>query len=81
VVRLTRLWTSRVGNRAFVSVQNPVQFPREDSELQPDVMLLRPREDFYTTRHPKGDDVLLLIEVRSIEIRPQVEDSEHGWRA
>jgi Uma2 family endonuclease len=26
-------------------------------------MLLRPREDFYTTRHPEAADVLLLIEV------------------
>jgi Uma2 family endonuclease len=46
-----------------------VQFPREDSELQPDVMLLRPREDFYTTRHPRGDEVLLLIEVADTTLR------------
>src|SRR5438876_2054987 len=47
VDRLTRLWTSRLGERAIVRVQNPVRFPKEDSELQPDVMLLRPRDDFY----------------------------------
>src|SRR5512145_2452267 len=63
VARLNRLWTSRLGDRAIVSIQNPVQFPREDSELQPDVMLFRPREDFYTTAHPQAADVLLLIEV------------------
>ena len=69
VDRLTRLWTSRLGERAIVRVQNPVQFPREDSELQPDVMLLRPREDFYTTRHPEAGDVLLLIEVADTTLR------------
>jgi len=69
VDRLTRLWTSRLGERAIVRVQNPVQFPREDSELQPDVMLLRPREDFYTTRHPEAADVLLLIEVADTTLR------------
>lgn len=69
VVRLNRLWALRVGDRAMVSVQNPVQFPREDTELQPDVMLLRPRQDFYTTAHPQAADVLLLIEVADSTLR------------
>jgi Uma2 family endonuclease len=69
VDRLNRLWTSRLGDRAIVRVQNPVQFPRDDSELQPDIMLLRPREDFYTTRHPEAADVLLLIEVADTTLR------------
>jgi len=30
-----------------VRIQNLVRFAKEDSELQPDVMLLRPRDDFY----------------------------------
>jgi Uma2 family endonuclease len=63
VDRLTRLWTMRLGNRAIVRVQGPVQFSQEDSELQPDVTLLRPRPDFYAAAHPLADDVLLLIEV------------------
>jgi Uma2 family endonuclease len=69
VDRLNRLWTSRLGDRAIVRVQNPVQFPREDTELQPDVMLLHPREDFYATRHPEAADVLLLIEVADTTLR------------
>jgi Uma2 family endonuclease len=69
VDRLNRLWTSRLGERAIVRVQNPVQFRREDSELQPDVMLLRPRDDFYTGRHPEAADVLLLIEVADTTLR------------
>jgi Uma2 family endonuclease len=69
VARLIRLWTSRLGDRAIVNIQNPVQFPREDNELQPDVMLLRPREDFYTTAHPQAPDVLLLIEVADTTLR------------
>jgi Uma2 family endonuclease len=31
--------------------------------LQPDVMLLHRRADFYRTSHPTAEDVLLLIEV------------------
>jgi Uma2 family endonuclease len=63
VHRLNRLWTSRLHEQVIVSVQNPVQFPKKDSELQPDIMLLKPRDDFYTRAHPLADDVLLLIEV------------------
>jgi Uma2 family endonuclease len=63
VDRLTRLWTSILGERAVVRVQNPVELAGDDSEVQPDVTLLRPRADFYTRRHPAAADVLLLIEV------------------
>jgi Uma2 family endonuclease len=33
------------------------------NEPQPDLMLLRPRRDFYRTSHPNAADVLLLVEV------------------
>jgi Uma2 family endonuclease len=63
VDRLNRMWTVRLGERAIVRVQNPVVLPNEASELQPDLMLLTPRADFYTESHPTPPDVLLLIEV------------------
>lgn len=69
VDRLAHLFFSRLGDRAIVRVQNPVQLPKEDSELQPDVMLLRPRDDFYVSGHPGADDVRLLIEVADASLR------------
>jgi len=69
VDRLNRLWTSRLGERAIVRIQNPVRFAKEDSEVQPDVMLLKPRDDFYSTAHPVASDVLLLIEVADTTLR------------
>jgi Uma2 family endonuclease len=63
VDHLTRLWTSRLGERAIVRVQNPVVLPQHASEVQPDIMLLAPRADFYSSAHPTPVDVLLLIEV------------------
>jgi len=63
VDRLNRMWTARLRERAIVRVQNPVVLPEEVSEVQPDIMLLAPRADFYTTAHPTPRDVLLLIEV------------------
>ena len=48
--------------RAVVTVQNPTRL-NDISEPQPDVMLLKWREDYYGGGHPKPSDVLLLIEV------------------
>lgn len=61
VNRLNRFLNRLVGDLAIVSIQNPVVFP--DSEPEPDVALLRPREDFYESGKPRPQDTLLLIEV------------------
>lgn len=62
VVRLNEWFSTRVGGRALVSVQNPVELSAL-SEPEPDLMLLVRRESFYADRHPVPADVLLLIEV------------------
>ena len=62
VNRLTHLVTQRVGDRAIVSVQNPIRLS-EHSEPQPDLALLKPRPDFYANEHPKPKDALLIVEV------------------
>lgn len=50
------------GRTAIVRVQSPIRLD-DFSEPQPDISLLRPREDFYAGEHPTPTDVLLLIEV------------------
>ncbi len=62
VDRLNRLFSARAGEEAMVRVQGPVRLG-EDSEPQPDLVLLRRRSDFYASAHPGPDDVLLLVEV------------------
>ena len=51
-----------VGNAALVWTQSPLRLS-DDSEPQPDLMLLRPNADHYRSAHPRPEDVLLLIEV------------------
>jgi Uma2 family endonuclease len=70
VDRLNALWVSRLVGRAVVRVQNPIELPEVDSEPQPDLALLRPRADFYTTAHPRAADVLLVVEVADSSARP-----------
>lgn len=53
--------------RWFVSIRNPVRLD-EYSEVQPDVMLVKHRPDYYTTRHPGPEDVFLLAEVADVSL-------------
>ena len=62
VIRLTMLLTRLVGQSALVSVQNPVHL-NDFSSPQPDVALLKPRDDFYAQAHPMPDDILSIVEV------------------
>jgi Uma2 family endonuclease len=62
VGRLTRLFSRLSQDRWLVWPQNPLRLD-DRSELQPDVMLLKPTGDDYTSRHPQPEDVFLLIEV------------------
>lgn len=59
---LNRLLVQRVGDRALVSVQNPLNVS-DRSVPQPDLALLKPRADGYADSHPTVSDVLLVIEV------------------
>jgi len=62
VNRYAVLLFAQVGKTAIVSVQNPIQLSAT-SEPQPDLALLRYRDDFYAKAAPTPADVLLLIEV------------------
>ena len=57
-----RWFERRLGDRAFVSVQGPVRLS-SGSEPEPDIVLLRPRPDYFRSGKPGPADVLLLIEV------------------
>jgi len=62
VAELNRLLVPAVGNRALLWPQNPITLPNE-SEPQPDIVLLRPRADRYRQDDARPEDVLLLVEV------------------
>jgi len=67
VDRLTRLFSSRVGDAALVRVQNPIRLS-DVSEPQPDLALLEPRADFYAAAHPGPGEVLLIVEVADTSV-------------
>ena len=51
-----------VGDRAIVGVQGSIRFD-EWNEPQPDLYLLRPKDDFYASGLATPSDVFLIIEV------------------
>jgi Uma2 family endonuclease len=59
---IAHLLRERAGRRCLVSAQNPIRLS-ERSEPQPDVTLLRWRDDFYRGELPPPAEVLLVIEV------------------
>ena len=62
VNRFNRVFQSRFAGRAVVHSQNPVRLGLKN-EPEPDVTLLRYREDDYLGKFPEPEDVLLMVEV------------------
>ena len=62
VKRLNSLLVVQLEGVAVVGVQDPIQLD-DYNEPQPDVTVLRFRDDYYGNQHPTPADVLLVIEV------------------
>ncbi len=60
--RLSRLFTASVNDDALVYTQNPI-YLSEVSSPEPDITLLKPRNDDYIHTLPRVKDILLLIEI------------------
>ncbi len=62
VMRLSQLLHEAVGHAALVSTQLPLRLG-DMGEPEPDLALLRPRDDYYAAALPTGHDSFLVIEV------------------
>jgi Uma2 family endonuclease len=66
--RLIRVFSGRLGARALIDAQDPVELDVY-SMPQPDFVLLRPRADDHASAHPTPEDVLLLVEIADATLR------------
>jgi len=62
VNRVSTFFIESFGRRCVVSTQNPVQL-NVWTEPQPDIVVLKPRTDFYASKKPIAEDVLFIVEV------------------
>lgn len=60
--RLRKLLGQKLDPDIVIGVQDPIQLD-DRSEPQPDLSILKPRQDFYESANPLADDVLFVIEV------------------
>jgi len=68
VNRATAFFGEAFGRAAIVSIQNPVHLNIYNMP-QPDVVVFKPRADFYASGPPTPADVLFLIEVSDSTLR------------
>ena len=68
VNRANALFSARLAGKVMVSPQNAVLLSRY-TRPQPDIVLARPREDFYSTKTIAPEDTFLVIEVSDSTIR------------
>ncbi len=62
VDRIAYLLSKALGGQVILRIQGPVQLSKK-SLPQPDITVLKARDDFYRGQHPRPEDTLLLIEV------------------
>ena len=67
VKRLNLLMGKMVGDSMLIGVQDPITLDAY-SAPEPDLVLLRPRADFYAEAHPSAVDVLLAVEVADTSV-------------
>lgn len=68
VAKLHALFVMRLGERVIVRSAGSLRLP-PDSAPEPDVVVLRRRDDFYRTVRTLPDDVLLVVEVAETSLR------------
>jgi len=62
VNRATSVMVPALAGKAIVSIQNPLRLDRY-SEPQPDIVLLKPRADFYASERFTAADTFMVVEV------------------
>lgn len=71
VKRLNQLSALALGETAIISVQDPLLIGQD--EFYPDVVLLKPRADFYNDKDPTPEDAFLVIEVADSTLKTDQE--------
>jgi Uma2 family endonuclease len=68
VSQLSHLIFPALGNSGLMRVQLPVHLD-DYSEPMPDLAVVRPQKEFYSSRHPGSADTLLIVEVSDSSLR------------
>lgn len=68
VNKLAKLLNEIFRDEAIVGIQNPVRLST-DSEPEPDISILKFKDDYYVNAHPNPKEILAIIEVADSTIK------------
>ena len=68
VKRLTKLLNDLFRDEVILGVQDPIRLS-DENEPEPDISILKYREDYYINGHPTPKDILAIIEVADSSIK------------
>lgn len=80
VGRTDYLLKNRLGNRAWVSIQDPIKL-NEQSEPEPDIAVVKVDPLDYADHHPTPPEVYLIIEVASSSLKLDCETKAKAYSA
>lgn len=66
--RLLRWLGPQLGPDTLLDAQNPIRLTGSGSQPQPDLVLVRAREDCYAEMPPTEEDVLLVVEISDFSV-------------
>lgn len=67
---LHHIFYRQVGDQGIISPQgNTIRLPHSNSRPEPDIAILKWRDDIYKGKQPAAEDVLLLVEVAKSTIK------------
>jgi len=69
---LIQFFSSSSKGKWITAAQNPAHLD-DHSEPQPDLMLLKPSSNFYRKRHPRPEDIFLLVEISDTSLEKDQE--------
>ncbi|GAX38473.1 Uma2 family endonuclease [Nodularia sp. NIES-3585] len=78
VGRTDKLLQNRLGNRAWVSIQDPIQL-NERSEPEPDIAVVKVDPLDYADHHPTPPEVYLIIEVANSSLKLDCETKAKAY--
>jgi Uma2 family endonuclease len=68
VTRVNELFIPAVKGKALLRPQLPLRL-NDFNEPEPDIVLLKPRQDSYASRHPGPSDVFLVVEIADSSLK------------
>ncbi len=68
VKKLSKILNALLSKTHIIAIQDPVRFDKK-TEPEPDISILRFRQDYYADKHPGADDIYVIIEVADSSLK------------